>query len=158
MAYSGRQRKSVSLSELFVKAFLTPWKRPASLDYDSQKHRLISVYCPFPGAPSSQHRKIFIAVCPTHHKCASGWKVIRQLRTEEPAQVIAQDAVFGDDGDDDWGVEENEDETVSWAATQMQVLYRHLSSRNSCIRVFRSQIKILSRWKVRIKNHQASRR
>ena len=48
--------------------------------------------------------------------------MIRQLRTEEPAQVIAQDAVFGDDGDaDDWGVEENEDEAVSWAATQMQV-------------------------------------
>ncbi|CAG5083407.1 Oidioi.mRNA.OKI2018_I69.PAR.g10372.t1.cds [Oikopleura dioica] len=83
---------------------------------------LVQIYCPFPGAPSSQHRKIFIAVCPTHHKCASGWKVIRQLRTEEPAQVIAQDAVFGDDGDDDWGVEENEDEAVSWAATQMQGL------------------------------------
>jgi len=86
------------------------------------------VYCPFPGAPSSQHRKIFVAVCPTHHKCASGWKVIRQIRTEEPAnstsaQMTTQDAVFGNDGDDDdWGEDEDDNEDVSWAAAQMQSL------------------------------------
>ncbi|CBY37810.1 unnamed protein product [Oikopleura dioica] len=86
---------------------------------------IVQIYCPFPGAPSSQQRKLFVAVCPTHHKCASGWKVIRQIRTEEPiaAQMTSQDAVFGNDGDDDdWGEGEDDNEEVSWAAAQMQSL------------------------------------
>ena len=36
--------------------------------------------------------------------------------------MTSQDAVFGNDGDDDdWGEDDEENEDVSWAAAQMQV-------------------------------------
>ena len=41
--------------------------------------------------------------------------------------MTTQDAVFGNDGDDDdWGEDDDENEEVSWAAAQMQVLYRQI--------------------------------
>jgi len=76
-------------------------------------------------SPSQEQLK---SVCPTHHKCATGWKVIRQIRTEEPAQMNSQDAVFGNDDNDDWGEDEEDNEEVSWAAAQMQGCYRHYYS------------------------------
>ena len=41
--------------------------------------------------------------------------------------MTSQDAVFGNDGDDDdWGEDDDENEEVSWAAAQMQVFYRQI--------------------------------
>lgn len=42
--------------------------------------------------------------------------------------MTSQDAVFGNDGDDDdWGEGEDDNEEVSWAAAQMQVFHEQLT-------------------------------